>query len=449
LTVLNSDFKNLLDSTQIATIFLDTEFCIKSFTPGMREIFRLRDGDRGRPLTDIVTLVDYPELATDFKKVLRDLLTIEREVAISEPSATFIMRIRPYRTLDNFINGVVITFVDITARKKADVALQVSEERFSAIVDQATVGVAEADLSGQFVLTNARYREVVGRSWEELLALRLHDIVHPEDVRVNRDLFERVIAEGKAFESEMRLVRPDGTAVWVQSNVSPLVGLDRKPRRVLTVTLEIGERKRAEEQKTLLLGELDHRVKNILSIISAVIAQTLKTSTSPESFAASMEGRVAAIARAHSLLTEGGRGAVSLRDLLLTELAPFNRANENISVTGPSVELTPRAGLALAMAIHELAGNAAKYGALSTSGGKLSVTWILDLRESGMLHLRWLESGGPLITESPSRRGFGTTLIERTLSHELDAVVKREFLPTGLRCTIDMPSTTEVIHVAP
>jgi len=448
LTVLNSDFKNLLDSTKIATIFLDDDFCITSFTPGMTEIFRLRVGDRGRPITDIVNLADYPELRADFEKVLHELSTVEREVRLNEQNATFIMRIRPYRTVDNVIKGVVITFVDITARKKADVALQVSEERFSAIVKQATVGVAETDLSGRFVLTNARYQEVVGRSEEELFGMRLHDIVHPEDVQPNLDLFDRLITDGTAFETEMRLVRPAGTAVWVQSNVALLVGPDGKPYRVLTVTLEIGERKRAEEQTSLLLGELDHRVKNILSIISAVISQTLKTSSSPVAFAADMEGRIAAIARAHSLLTEGGGGAVSLRDLVLTELAPFDRGSQNISVTGPSVTLTPRAGLALAMAIHELAGNAAKYGALSTPSGKLTLTWLLDEKKPG-LNIQWVESDGPPITQTPSRRGFGTTLIERTLSHEFDAVVNREFLASGLRCSINMPSTAEVIHVAP
>jgi two-component system, chemotaxis family, CheB/CheR fusion protein len=213
--------------------------------------------------------------------------------------------------------------------------------------------------------------------------------------------------------------------------------------------LEIGERKRAEEQTFLLLGELDHRVKNILSIISAVITQTLKTSSSPGAFATAMEGRIAAIARAHSLLTEGGRGALSLRDLVLTELEPFDRAGQNISVTGPSVALTPRAGLALAMAIHELAGNAAKYGALSTATGKLTVAWLLDQEESAMLNIQWVESDGPPIAQPPSRRGFGTTLIERSLSHEFDAVVEREFLPSGMRCSISMPSTVEVIYVAP
>jgi two-component sensor histidine kinase len=176
----------------------------------------------------------------------------------------------------------------------------------------------------------------------------------------------------------MRYVRPDSTSVWVHNSVSPLVDLQGMAHRVLTVTLEIGERKRAEEQTSLLLGELDHRVKNILSIISSVITQTLKTSSTPGAFAAAMEGRIAAIARAHSLLTEGGRGTASLRDLIVTELAPYDRQNKNISTTGPTVALTPRAGLVLAMAIHELAGNAAKYGALSTSGGRLAVNWQLD-----------------------------------------------------------------------
>jgi two-component system, chemotaxis family, CheB/CheR fusion protein len=172
LTVLNSDFKNLLDSTQIATIFLDDDFCIKSLTPGMTDIFRLREGDRGRPISDIATLINYPDLRGDFTKVLRDLSTVEREVKIKDSDATFIMRLRPYRTIENVINGAVVTFVDVTARKRVDLALQASEERFSAIVNQATVGVAETDLEGRFVLTNARYRHIVHRSEDELKALR-------------------------------------------------------------------------------------------------------------------------------------------------------------------------------------------------------------------------------------------------------------------------------------
>jgi two-component system CheB/CheR fusion protein len=213
-------------------------------------------------------------------------------------------------------------------------------------------------------------------------------------------------------------------------------------------TQEIGERKRAEEHNTLLLGELDHRVKNILAVVSSVVTQTLKTSDSPGAFAVDIEGRIAAIARAHGRLTDNGRGAVSLRELVSTELAPYNRTNANIRIEGPPVEFTPKAGLALAMAIHELASNAAKYGALSMPAGVLSVSWQIENGSSGLLNFGWIETGGPPIMGQPSRRGFGTTLIERTLALEFDATVKREFLLSGLKCSIAMPLTPEVIYVS-
>ena len=174
--------------------------------------------------------------------------------------------------------------------------------------------------------------------------------------------------------------------------------------------------------------------------------QTLKTSPSPGAFASSMEGRIAAIARAHSLLTEkGGKIEASLRAFIETELKPYDHGT-NFVIGGAEVALMPKLGLAMAMAIHELASNAAKYGALSTPTGRLAVTWQMSGNGEGRtLNLTWEETGGPAV-EQPSRRGFGTTLIERTLQHEFDAVVRREFLPLGLRCTIEIPLTAEAGH---
>jgi two-component system CheB/CheR fusion protein len=163
-----------------------------------------------------------------------------------------------------------------------------------------------------------------------------------------------------------------------------------------------------------------------------------------------MEGRIAAIARAHSLLTQkSGRGEASLRDLITTELAPYDSGGGNLVInrTGADVALTPKSGLALAMAIHELASNAAKYGALSAAAGRLTVTWeIAGAGENRTLNFVWTETGGPSV-QPPSRRGFGTILIEQTLSQEFDATVKPEFLESGLRCTIEIPLTDEVGHV--
>lgn len=319
----NSDIKNLLDSTEIATLFLDDELRIKGFTPPMTDIFHLREADRGRPITDIVTLLNYHDLKRDIAAVTRKLSMIEHEVQLDDEEMTFIMRIRPYRTVDNVIDGVVMTFIDISERKKI------------------------------------------------------------------------------------------------------------------------------EAHTALILSELDHRVKNILAIVSSMITQTLKSSETPAAFTASMKGRIAAIARAHNLLTQGGgRGEASLRDLIEQELAPYNRRGKNFEITGPGVMLTPRAGQTLTMAIHELVSNAAKYGALSTPDGRLAVTWsgAGDAADTRLIFV-WAETGGPPV-EKPTREGFGTTLIDRTLSHDLDSKVNREFLPSGLRCTIEIPLTSEIGHLS-
>jgi len=318
MTLLNSDLKNLLDSTDIATVFLDNDLRIKSFTSGMMQIIHLREEDRGRPITEIVHLLNYSDLQKDVREVLRKLTVLEKEVRVNEQGMTFIMRIHPYRTIDNFIDGVVITFVDISGRKQA------------------------------------------------------------------------------------------------------------------------------EERAALLMGELDHRVKNILSIVSAVVKQTLKSNSRPKDFAENIEGRIAAIARAHGVLTkDGGETDTLLRPLIETELAPYDRAG-NITIDGVDVMLSPKASLALAMAIHELCSNATKFGALSTEAGKLSVTWkVIGSLGQQTLHLIWLEIDGPPV-EKPKRHGFGSTLIERGLPHELDAKVQRDFLATGVRCTIDIPLTESI-----
>ena len=222
-----------------------------------------------------------------------------------------------------------------------------------------------------------------------------------------------------------------------------LTDADGRPARFISATLEVGQRKRAEEQAELLLGELDHRVKNILTIVSSIVVQTLKTNPSPEAFAATIEGRIMAIARAHSLLTDRGTtGGGTLRDIIDTELEPYRR--RDLLVEGPELVLTPEAGLSIAMAIHELASNAAKYGSLSEPKGRLAISWTVTGRPERRLRLSWVESGGPRIAGPPTQRGFGTTLIERSMAYEWDAQVERSFAESGVACIIDLPFTTAV-----
>ncbi|MDQ2764964.1 MAG: PAS domain S-box protein [Pseudomonadota bacterium] len=247
----------------------------------MTEIFSLRDADRGRPLTDIVSLLAYDDLSRDAAKVLRELTVLERELVLHDRGSSFIMRMRPYRSIERVIEGVVITFVDVTERLEAERARAVSERRFAAIVHQATVGVAETDLDGRFLLTNLAFETMVGRSAEELRRLSRHDLVHSEDAAEISRKYEQASADRKPFEAEYRLTRSDGPPVWVHDSASIIEEGEEAAARMLSVTLGIDQRKRAEEQAELLLGELDHRVKNILAIVSSIVEQTLKSSLSP------------------------------------------------------------------------------------------------------------------------------------------------------------------------
>lgn len=448
LSNLNSDLQNLLNSTQIATIFLDENLRIRNFTPSMADIFSVRVGDRGRPLTDIVSLLAYGDLRQDVAKVLRDLTVVERELQVKERGTSFTMRIRPYQTVERVIDGVVLTFVDITERKKAEQAQRVSERRFTAIVNQAAVGITETDLEGQFLLTNATFDLITRRSPQQLRRLRRQDLFNPEDADIVAARFDQAARDGEPFQIEYRLLRGDGTSKWVHDSVSMLAAADGQEARVISVTLEIEQRKRAEEQTGLLLGELDHRVKNILAIVSSIVGQTLKAGPSPEIFAEAIQGRIAAITRAHSLLTDrGAPGAGTLRHLVNTELEPYR--GRALVIDGPELVLKPKAGLSLAMAIHELASNAAKYGSLSDPNGELTVTWSLTDGPERRLRLIWAESGGPRVAGPPARRGFGTTLIERSMAYEWKAKVDRSFAETGVVCTIDLPFTSDVGELRP
>ena len=181
LSNLNSDLRNLLESTQIATIFLDENLRIKNFTPSMADIFRLRDNDRGRPLTEIVSLLAYDDLQRDVAKVLREFTVVERELELHDHRLVVVMRIRPYRSIERVIEGVVITFVDVTARKEAERAKGVSERRFSGDHQPAAVGVAETDPAGRFLLTNTAFKTMAGRSAEDLQQLRRQELISPDE----------------------------------------------------------------------------------------------------------------------------------------------------------------------------------------------------------------------------------------------------------------------------
>lgn len=244
-------------------------------------------------------------------------------------------------------------------------------------------------------------------------------------------------------ESPATLERPDGQLVPVLYSITPLDG-DEGPSGAVIQIIDVTERRQAEERQELLMAELSHRVKNTLATVLSIGKQTRRRHADTDSFWHSFEGRLRALSETHNLLADHFWEWVQLADVIRHEVTPYAQEPYDVHIDGPAIELRPKAALALALVFHELATNAAKYGAFSQAGGHLEVLWSLTNGEQPCIHLSWKETGGPPTTV-PTTSGFGTTLIQRSLAYELQGATALRFEPDGLRCDIEFP-ISEVIR---
>jgi two-component sensor histidine kinase len=211
-------------------------------------------------------------------------------------------------------------------------------------------------------------------------------------------------------------------------------------RGCVGIFVDITERKQAERQKNLFIDELNHRVKNTLAIVQSIAAQTLRQNVEPHAFKVAFTGRLDALARAHSLLTSALWEGVDLPDLVKVALTPFETVTGQVTLSGPSIVIKPDGAVTLALVLHELATNAAKYGALSTPAGRVSITWTI---EGPSIVLRWSESHGPPAGE-PARKGFGSRLISASAS-QLGGTAEVSFLREGVRATLMFPAREQSV----
>lgn len=317
----HNDLKNLTMATEIGTLFLDSKLRIKMFTPPTADLFNIVEADIGRSITDFTHRLAHDGIEKDARAVLRDLSPIESEVKSSD-GRWYMVRVRPYRTVEDRIEGVVVTLVEITQRRRAEMKLRESERHLS-----------------------------------------------------------------------------------------------------------------------LMVGELNHRVKNTLAIVQAIARQTLDP-VLPEAARLAFEGRLQSLAGAHSLLTRTNWKSAGLRDLVAKAFDCCGAVDERVQLEGPDVELSPSQAVPVAMALHALCTNAVKYGAFSNDHGCVAVTWRLeegeDEGEARTLDLEWRETDGPAV-EAPSSKGYGTLLVEEALAQSLQASVTMAYEPDGVRCLIRAP----------
>ncbi|WP_338665172.1 CheR family methyltransferase [Pararoseomonas sp. SCSIO 73927] len=434
----NSDLKNLLESTQIATLFLDNDLRVKSFTPSMSEVFHLMEGDVGRPIAHLASRVPYPDMAEDLRRVLRTLSTVERQIGMPG-GRRFLVRVLPYRSVDNFIAGAVLTFLDVTEAVRAQEALRAAEERTRLATTAARMVTWDLDVeTGRF--RHAEGFEQIFQAPPPTTLSSLLGTAHPEDRGRLALAFDQTLARGEPLDAEGRLLA-GRRELWIRFSGGRTGG------RVLGVLQDVDARRRAEAQQSLLMAELQHRVKNTMAVVRSVTRRSLESAESLEELRLHLGGRIDSLARTQGLLANRGSDGISLDTLVRDELAAvLGHEGGQVEVEGPPMLLKEKAAETFGLALHEMATNAVKYGALSGPEGRLGVRWHVRHTAAGdRLALEWREAGVPALDVRPSRMGFGRRLIERGLPYDLGATTSLEFLPGGVRCTVELPMGPRVI----
>ncbi|MCR9110264.1 MAG: PAS domain-containing protein [Rhodobacteraceae bacterium] len=454
LTRANSDLKNLFEATDIAVLFLDREFCVRKFTPSTVKLFGIRQRDIGRPISDLSTRLDYPDLESDAHKVDATLQSLEREVPIKASGEVYLLRIKPYRTTDNRLDGYVLSFVDITERKTYEETLKRNEQELAKqyaelenLYDTTPVGLSLVDREMRFIRINESLAQINGIPREDHIGMTFKELL-PDLQDGIWSTYERVFETGKpvlnmniegetpASPGELRHWIADFYPVFQDGEI---FAVGTCVREVTEQTEMMKRIQKQNEHQNFLLGELQHRVKNTLAQISSISKLLLRGVGDASEYQARLEDRLAAISRTHDLLTDASWSTAKLSEIIRNEASPYQHENqERFRVTGPDLRLSPKEAFALGLAIHELITNAAKYGALSVEDGHIVVG--VDLKASGRsqkARIVWKEFNGPPIESPPEKTGFGSLVLERVLKSDLSAEINIRYEREGLCFQVD------------
>ncbi len=309
-----------------------------------------------------------------------------------------------------------------------------SEQRRSLAIAAGKMGSWDWDwINGDCLWDEGQYQILgVDPGSFELTAGNIQGVVHPDDLHQLREAWANFVKGAKSHEAEFRIVRPNGEVRWCTGTAAASTDKDGRVIRVSGVTVDITERKLAEERQNLLSREVDHRAKNALALAQSIVRLTRGENV--KSYIRSVEGRINALARVHTVLSLSSWQGAETRKLIDEELAPY-AMGEQVMLSGPEVQLLPATAQTVALALHELVTNSAKYGALSAETGRLSLNWE---NQGGVLKIVWSEAGGPPV-EKPATRGFGTRSVIASIESQLGGKAEFDWRPEGLVCSLSVP----------
>jgi two-component sensor histidine kinase/DNA-binding response OmpR family regulator len=382
-------------------------------------------------LTDVDRLRGYEMGAVDYVPVPVVPEVLRAKVKV------FAELFRKTRQLEQLNRELEDRVADRTAQLKSSTTrLLQSEQLRSLALAAGQMGSWDWDgVSGDFTWDGGQYRIFgVDAGSFPVTPDNVRALIHPEDWERLRAALASVREHGQTYQTEFRVHRPNGELRWCIGAAAASIDSTGRVVGLSGVTVDITDRKSAEDRQTLLVREVDHRARNALAVVQSIIRLT--RAESKEAYVTAVEGRITALSRAHVLLSQSRWQGANLSRILDEELDPYRRSEaEKIVTSGPEVFLEPATAQILALALHELATNAAKYGALSSSSGRVMLSWELG---PSCLVLRWIESGGPNV-QPPRSEGYGTRVIGASVERQLDGCATFDWHPDGLRFTMSIP----------
>jgi PAS domain S-box-containing protein len=384
----------------------------------------------------------HPDDVTDASRKwavsLAETIPYETEFRLRRADGVYrwhLARAVPIYAADGSVRKWIGTNTDIHDQKQAAQALLESERRLQLSQNAAGIAALELDIASGMVIGSEGFWDLWGLTPRESVHISvLEDIVLPEDKDIRSTAETR--KQGTANPNvEYRIRRADtGELRWLSRNIDFVHDDAGEPIKMFGVLQDITEVKEAEARQKMLTHELEHRIKNILAMVSAIASQTLRN-TDIETARTTFNERLRALAKAHDILNSTRWISASLSEVVRNSIAAF--PPDQITTSGPMLSINPKMALSLALAVNELGTNALKYGALSVSGGKVSIEWSVNTDEDQLVW-RWLEMNGPPVSP-PSRRGFGSFLIERVFGADFNGSVRIEYHPEGVECVLTAP----------
>ncbi len=430
----------VLESISDVYYAVDRDWRFILFNRAAEEFFGMtREAILGRSFWEI-----YPDKEGAFGRLLIAAMDERRSGRLTAPSAMRAGRTVEVRVAPLADEGVGVAIDDITERAQAERAMRRSQQRLDMAVEAHGIGIFDWHIPSGKIVWNREEEALFGlpaggfggriEDWRAQLL--------PEDLaRMEAEMSAAMAARQETMGFGFRIRRPDGAIRWVEGAARFLYLPDGTPHRMVGTNMDVTAPKTAEQHQRLLINELNHRVKNTLAFVQAIAWQTFRPSGAAREAVEAFEGRLAALSSAHDVLTQQSWEAAPILEIVSRAAAPHHAGDGRFTAQGPALDLEPKRAVALGLAIHELATNAVKYGALSTPEGRVCVQWT---REAERLRLVWQETGGPAVAE-PTRRGFGARLLEQGLAEELRGAVRLEFRPEGLVCVLDAALGDEAV----